>query len=64
MDKNNLVYAKITNNQDEEVVEKIRIATLNAISVRNKDHLIVQELHDSNVDMTVITETRLKRYRS
>ena len=39
VDKNNLVYAKITNNQDEEVVKNIRIATLNARLVRNKDHL-------------------------
>ena len=42
----------------------MRIATLNARSVRNKDHLIVQELHYSHVDMVVITETWLKRYRS
>ena len=60
MEKNNLVYSKITNNQDEEVVKNIRIATLNARSVRNKAHLIVQELHDSSVDMAVITEAWLK----
>ena len=57
IDKNNLVYAKITNNQDEEVVENIRIATLNARLVRNKDHDIVQELHDSSVAMAVLTKT-------
>ena len=33
---------------------------LNARSVNNKDHLIVQELHDCSVDMAVITETWLK----
>ena len=38
----------------------MRIATLKVRSVRNNDHLIVQELHDSNVDMSVITETWLK----
>ena len=38
----------------------MRIATRNARSVRNKDHLIVQELQDSNVDMAVTTETWLK----
>ena len=37
-----------------------KIAILNARSVRNKDHLIVQELHDSSVDMAVITETWIK----
>ena len=60
MDKNNLAYAKITNNQDEEVVRNIRISTLTARSVRNKDQLIAQELHDSSVDMEVITEAWLK----
>ena len=60
MDKSNLVYVKITNNQDAQAEKYMRIATLNARSVRNKDLLIVQELHNSNVNMAVITETWLK----
>ena len=60
VDKNNLAYAKITNNKDAEVIKNIRIATCNARSVRNKNHLIVQGLHDSSVDIAVITETWLK----
>ena len=38
----------------------MRIVTLNARLVRNKDHIILQELHDSSVDMAVIPETWLK----
>ena len=48
---------KITNNQDEEVVKNIRIATLNARLVSKTDRLIVQGLYDSSVDMAVTTET-------
>ena len=59
-DKSNLMYVKITNNEDAEVEKIMRIATLNTRSVRNKDHLIVQELHNINVDMAVKTETWLK----
>ena len=38
----------------------MRIATLNAMSVKNKDHLIVQQLHETDVNIAVITETWLK----
>ena len=34
-----------------------RIATQNVRSIKNKDHLIVNELNDNNVDIAVITET-------
>ena len=37
-----------------------RIATLNVRSIKNKDHLIVNELNDNNIDIAVITEMRLK----
>ena len=60
VDKSNLVYVKITNIQDTKAEKNMRTATLNSRSVRNKDHLIVQVLYDSNVDMAVITETWLK----
>ena len=58
--KSNLVYVKITNNQDTEIEKNMRIATLNERLLRNKDHFIVQELHDSNIDMEVITKTWLE----
>ena len=38
----------------------MRIATLNARSVKNKEHLIVQQLHQTDVDLAVITETLLR----
>ena len=38
----------------------MRIATLNARSVKNNDHLIVQQLHDTDVDLAVIIERWLK----
>ena len=38
----------------------MRIATLNAQSVKNKDHLIVQQLLETDIDIAVITETWLK----
>ena len=38
----------------------MRIATLNVMSVKKKDHLIVQQLHETDVDLAVITETWLK----
>ena len=60
VDKNNLVHARVTNHQAIEAEQNMIVATLNARSVRNKDHIILQELHDSNIDMAVITETWLK----
>ena len=38
----------------------LKIATLNARSVRNKDQFLFQELTDNNIDIGLITETWLK----
>ena len=38
----------------------LKIATLNARSVKNKDQLLFQELTDNNIDIGLITETWLK----
>ena len=38
----------------------MRIAKPNASSVKNKDHLIVKQLHETDVDLAEITETWLK----
>ena len=56
----NLLYVKTTDNNIEEVGNNMRIATLNARSVKNKDHLIAQQLHATDVDIPVITETWLE----
>ena len=45
---------------DLEVVNNIRLATLNARSVKNKDLIISKELNSHKIDTTVITETWLK----
>ena len=56
----NLQYVKATDNHNQEVGNNMRIATLKARSVKNKDHFIVQQLHETDVDLAVITETWLK----
>ena len=56
----NLQYVKTTDNHNQEVGNNMRIAILNARSVRNKDHIIVLQLHETDVDLAVITETWLK----
>ena len=38
----------------------MRITTVNAMSVKNKGHLIAQQLHETDVDIAVITKTWLK----
>ena len=38
----------------------LKIATLNARSVKNKDQLLFQELTDNNINIGLITETWLK----
>ena len=38
----------------------IRLATLNARSVKHKDLILCQELNDHKIDITVISETWLK----
>ena len=57
---NNLTYVKITDQSGSEVTTTSRIATLNVRSIKNKENLIVNELHDNTVDIALITETWLK----
>ena len=57
----NLLFVNTTDNHNQEAASNdMRIATLNARSVRNKDHLIVQQLHETDENIAVITETWLK----
>ena len=57
---NNLQYVKTNDTYNEEAGNNMRITTLNARSVKNKDHLIAQQLHETDVDIAVITKTWLK----
>ena len=57
----NLLFVNTADNHNQEAAsDNMRIATLNARSVKNKDHLIVQQLHEIDTDIAVITETWLK----
>ena len=43
-----------------EVLPHIRLGRVNSRSVKTKDHIIMEELEDKNVDIVVITEMWLK----
>ena len=57
----NLLFVNMTDNHNQEAASNtMRIATLNTMLVKNKDHLIVQQLLETDTDIAVITETWLK----
>ena len=56
----NLIHIRTVDFGDKDPMPNIRIATLNARSVRNKDHIIAQELTNNNIDVALITETWTK----
>ena len=59
LNTDNLIDVTITKN-GSETTSRIRIATLNARSVKNKDQAITEELNNKNVNIAVLTETWLK----
>ena len=60
VNQNNLKQIRITESNGLEVVNNIRLATLNARLVKNNDLIISQELNNHKIDIAVITETWLK----
>ena len=56
----NLVYVTVTNKIGKETASTIKLATLNARSVRNKDEMIVNEFIKTKIDIGLLTETWLK----
>ena len=58
----NLKYIRTINFGDRDLKPNIRIARLNARSVKNKnkDQMIVQELTNNDINITLITETWIK----
>ena len=56
----NLVYIKINNKIGLETRTTIRLAMLNARSVKNKDQVIVEEFIKNQIDIGLHTETWLK----
>ena len=60
VNKLNLKYIRTVNFGDKDLKSNIRIATVNARSVRNKDQMIVQELTNNDIYIALITETWTK----
>ena len=56
---NNLTYLKIQDQSGSEATTMTRLTTLNVRSIKNKDHLVINELNENNVHIAVITETWL-----
>ena len=51
----------MTDNHNQEAASNnMMTATLNARSVKNKDHLIVQQLFETDADIAVLIDTWLK----
>ena len=55
-----LYYVEISDTDEMEILPYIRLGTLYSRSVKNMDHIIIEELEDKNVDIVLITETWLK----
>ena len=60
INKNNLTYIKIEINSEVDVTPNLRLSTVNIRSIKNKDRIVIQEIQDSNIEITLFTETRLK----
>ena len=56
----NLITIRTVDTGGEVTMPYLKIATLNARSVKNKDQLLFQELTDNSIDIGLITETWLK----
>ena len=56
----NPVYVTVTNKLGKETASTIKLATLNARSVKNKDKMIVNEFIKTKIDIGLLTETCLK----
>ena len=60
LNKLNLKYIITTDFNDKDHMPNIRIATVNARSVKNKDQIIVQEHTNNDINAALITETWTK----
>ena len=56
----NLIAIRTVDSGGKVTMPYLKIATLNARSVKNKDQLLFQELTDNNIDIGLKTETWLK----
>ena len=53
----NLINITITNKIGNKTASTIKLATLNARSVKNKDEMIVDEFIRAKIDIDLLTET-------
>ena len=51
----------VTKSKDE-IVQTIRVSTVNARSLKHKENLVSEEIYSTNSDITIITETWLKQH--
>ena len=56
----NLRQVPTINKSNDETVQTIRVSTVNARSLKHKENLISKEIHNTNSDITIITEIWLK----
>ena len=54
------MYIRTTDFHDKDLVPNIRIATINAILVKNEDQIIVQVLTNNDINAVLITKTWTK----
>ena len=56
----NLIQVPTIDKSNHEIVQTIRVSTVNARSLKHKENLISKEIHNTNSDITIITKTWLK----
>ena len=59
----NLRQIPTIDKSNHEIVQTIRVSTVNARSLKYKENLISKEIHNTNSDITIITKTWLKTPR-
>ena len=57
IDYSNLHTIKLMENQDQEHVKTVHIATINMHSINNKELLLNEQLNNLNIELAVLTET-------
>ena len=56
----NLRQVPTVDRSNDEIVQTIRVSTVNARSLKHKENLISEEIQNTNSDIAIITETWLK----
>ena len=59
-DIRNLRQLPTINKSNDEIVQTITVSTVNVRSLKHKENLISKEIHNTNSDITINTETWLK----